>query len=106
MLSITLSGHLAADAAIRNGAKGEFVTFKVIVNQKKGDETLTTGFDVTMPKTGVFEHLKKGTLVNIIGNFFTWESERDGKTFVNRTISAFMVELAGGKKKEGEGAEA
>lgn len=110
MQQIMIIGRLAADAAVksatRNGTKSEFVAFKVLVNEKSGDETITTGYDVTMAKTGVFEHLKKGTLVFVNGKFRHVLTEKDGKTYANLNVGALTVELLGGKKQEGEGAEA
>lgn len=102
---IHLLGNLTADAAlrstVRNGVKSEFVSFKMACNYRSGDQTVTTYYDVTAAKTGVFEYLKKGRSVAVAGRLhFAMTPDEKGAKWPHLNVSAVMVELppSGGKK--------
>lgn len=100
MQQIFLIGNLTADAevksATRNGNKSEFVSFKLACNEQIGDEKTTTYYDVTMARTGVFDFLKKGQKVGVVGRFkFTVSRDGNGKEYPHLNVSASGVELAG-----------
>jgi single-stranded DNA-binding protein len=102
MAKIIILGNLAADAEVKSTVRAdkpaEFVTFRVAENEKRGDENIPTYYDVTMGKTGVFEYLKKGQKVQVIGNFrFSLGEGKDGRSYPNLQVNALSVELAGRK---------
>ena len=102
MAKIIILGNLAADAEVktanRAGKATEFVTFRMAENEKRGDESVTTYYDVTMGKTGVLEYLKKGQKVLVFGGCrFTIGEGKDGKNYPNISVNAFSVELVGKK---------
>ena len=102
MAKIIILGNLTSDAevksVVRAGAPAEFVTFHVAENDRRGDESTPTYYDVTMGKTGVLEYLKKGQKVLVVGNFrFSMGEGKDGRTYPNLSVNAFSVDLAGKK---------
>ncbi len=108
MQHITIIGNLTKDAELRTtsrqGVKSEFVSFTVACNEQRGDEKATTFFEVTSAKTGVFDYLKKGQKVCVIGNFrFNKTKDANGKEYDHLNIAAYGLELAGSlpaKKEE------
>jgi single-stranded DNA-binding protein len=115
MQIINITGNLAADAQEKSreytDAQGrrmvsEYVTFTVLVNNKRGETIKTTNYDVYMNKTNLTQYLKKGQKVVICGNLDLdlRQSDKDGKTYLNATISyPHHIELAGYRKQdEGE----
>lgn len=102
MAKIIILGNLTADAEVKSttraGKPAEFVTFRVAENEKRGDESIPTYYDVTMGRTGVLEYLKKGQKVQVIGNFrFSMGEGKDGRSYPNLSVTALSVELAGKK---------
>ena len=102
MAKIIILGNLTADAeaksTVKNDKTVEFVTFSVAENERRGDENISTYYDVMMGKTGVLEYLKKGQKVQVIGNFrFSLGEGKDGRSYPNLQVSALSVELAGKK---------
>ena len=102
MAKIIILGNLTSDAEVKSTVRAdkpaEFVTFRVAENEKRGDESIPTYYDVTMGKTDVLEYLKKGQKVQVIGNFrFSLGEGKDGRSYPNLQVSALSVELAGKK---------
>ena len=101
MAKIIILGNLTADAELKSTVKNdktvEFVTFSVAENERWGDESISTYYDVMMGKTGVLEYLKKGQKVQVIGNFRFSVTNKDGRSFPNLQLNSFRVELVGKK---------
>ena len=110
MQIIMLTGRLVKDAILKSntvqGVKTEFVSFTLACNENRGDSTNATFYDVTMPKTGVFEYLKSGQAVSVVGRFrYSVSKDSDGKEYHHLNVSAMNVELSGGKKKDSDSQE-
>ena len=112
MQNIMLIGRLTEDAVVksttRQGVKNEFVSFSLACNEERGDERSATFYDVTMPKTGVVDYLKKGQMVSILGRFrFNMTEDKEGKKWPHLNVSVMDIQLTGsGKKPEAEAADA
>lgn len=109
---ITLTGRLTDDAelrsSIRQGVKNEFVSFTLAVNESIGDEETSTFYDVTMGKSGIFDYLKKGTMVSLIGRFrfIMQEDKEKKKQYPHLNVRVMDIELVGGKKETPQQEEA
>ena len=93
---INVVGRIVDDAELKQSKDGnsQFISFRVAVNEKKGDDTRTTYYDVTHPSTGVYHFLKKGRNVCVLGPLSIWQSSgQDGKTYLNAHISAKVIDL-------------
>lgn len=104
MQNIFITGRLTEDAvaksSIRQGIKTEFVTFSVACNEDRGDERSATFYNVTMSKTKLFEYLKKGQMVAIIGRFRFLTSEDEKKNVhYHLNVSVMDIQLLGSGKK-------
>lgn len=99
---IHIVGKIVEDAELKKSKDGnsQFIAFRVAVNEKKGDDTRTTYYDITHPTTGVFHFLKKGRTVCVMGPLSIWQSNgQDGKTYLNAHISAKLIDLVDSKEK-------
>ena len=109
MQIITLIGRLTKDATVRTSNKNvkrEFVSFSLACNEQKGDEKSTTFYDLTMPKTGILDYLKKGQIVSVMGRFrYEVTEDENGKQHAHLNVSVMDIELiASSKKSESENA--
>ena len=99
---INVVGRIVDDAELKQSKDGnsQFISFRVAVNEKKGDDTRTTYYDVTHPSTGVYHFLKKGRNVCVLGPLSIWQSSgQDGKTYLNAHISAKVIDLIDSREK-------
>ena len=99
---IHVVGKIVDDAELKQSKDGnsQFISFRVAVNEKKGDDTRTTYYDVTHPSTGVYHFLKKGRSVCVLGPLSIWQSNgQDGKTYLNAHISAKVIDLVDSREK-------
>jgi len=97
MVNINVIGRLGADAELINGKNGQFVSFRLAVDDRKNSEKTTTWFRVTLngDRVGkIVEYLTKGKLVNVMGteSVGTYQA-KDGSTQVSRDINASNVEF-------------
>lgn len=105
MQQITITGNLVADAEVKsrkstNGeAASEFVSFKVACNNRLGEVTETTFYDVTYRKSNVLNYLKKGQSVLVSGTLRAVKTAgENGKEYYNLHIyNTHTVELTGKK---------
>lgn len=103
MQQIIITGNLVADAQLKtkknNGEPDtEFITFKVASNNRIGEVTETTYYDVSYRKTRVFDYLKKGQSVLVSGSLrHTVSTGEDGNKYFNLQIYNATVELTGKK---------
>ena len=99
---INVVGRIVDNAELKQSKDGnsQFISFRVAVNEKKGDDTRTTYYDVTHPSTGVYHFLKKGRNVCVLGPLSIWQSSgQDGKTYLNAHISAKVIDLIDSREK-------
>lgn len=105
MQQIIITGNIVADAEVKSkkGSNGEvlseFVSFKVACNNRFGEVSETTFYDVTYKKSGVFDFLKKGQAVTVGGSLRVVRSTgNDGQVYHNMHIyNTHTVELQGRK---------
>ena len=99
MQNITISGNLASDARTIQGQNGnENMSFSVAVNDMRKGEKTVTYYDVSCPKTGVFDYLKKGQGVVVSGRLAISTVEKDDRTYTNINVYARDLELTGAPK--------
>lgn len=97
MVNINVLGRLGADAELVSGKNGQFVSFRMATDDRKGGEKITTWFRVTLNgdrATKLVEYLTKGKLVNVFGteSVGTYQA-KDGTTQVSRDINANSIEF-------------
>ena len=108
MLQAMLIGHLGADAESKSTNGNEFITFRIANTERWSDESgqvheQTTWVDCIMNgKPKVFEYLKKGQLVYVIGSVSlrVYSSAKEKCMKAGMTISVRQVELLGGKSDD------
>lgn len=94
MQNATIIGNLVADGEIKKrGDGGEYIAFRVAVNDNRGESKKTQYFDVYCQKSGVITHLSKGQKVLVYGHLGLSATSKDGNTYVNASISAKEVEI-------------
>lgn len=97
MVNINVIGRLGADAELINGKNGQFVSFRLAVDDRKNNAKITSWFRVTLngDRAGkIVEYLTKGKLINVVGteSVGTYQA-KDGSTQVSRDISASNIEF-------------
>lgn len=110
MFSMTIAGRLGADAETRFTQGGQSVTgFRVAVDVFRGKDrgTETEWVDCSLwgeRGEALAEHLKKGTVVSIIGEpgARAYESKQDGSLKAALQLKVRDLTLLGGGKREGE----
>lgn len=99
MQIVFLIGRLTEDAVLRTasrqGVKYEFITYALAVNEERGNERITTYYDVNGPKTGDLAFLKKGAKVALVGNYLCTESVNatTGRTYHRHNVSTLKLEV-------------
>ena len=97
--NINVIGRLGVDAEIKESAKGQFVTYRMAVDewnpQTKARETVWFRVtDFTNRTVSIAEHLKKGRQVYVSGsencNLYT---DKEGKTQISREITAYVTDF-------------
>lgn len=102
MQVITICGNLPEDAVAKtrkDDPTKEFISFKVMVNETYGNDKTTTVYDVLYSKTKIFDYLKKGQKVLVVGDLTVTQNEKDGKSYVNLSIRPHRLELCGASPK-------
>ena len=106
MFQAIVIGNLGADAQCHNSQGSEFISFRVAHTDRwkdtNGDvKERTTWVDVTMNgKPAVFEFLKRGTAVAVIGSVSlrVYSSPRDRMMKAGAQVAARSIELLGGAR--------
>lgn len=101
MVNVNIIGRLGADAELINGKNGQFLTFRMAVEDRKrnGDksEKTTSWFRVNFNSDRVsklVEYLTKGKLINVIGTeSVSIYNAKDGTPQISRDISASNIEF-------------
>lgn len=93
MQTITLCGHLTADAEIRMIGDTERICFTAAVNGGGEGADGTTFYSCMMRRTNVLNYLKKGVKVVLIGEQRIKVIEKDGRTFFNLNVYVDRLQL-------------
>jgi single-strand DNA-binding protein len=97
MVNVNVIGRLGADAELINGKNGQFLSFRMAVDDRVKNEKTTTWFRVTLNGDRVsklVEYLTKGKLINVIGTETVGiYNAKDGTPQVSRDIAASNVEF-------------
>lgn len=92
MQTLTLWGHLTADAEVRMIGDTERICFTVAANGGDGADS-TTFYSCTMRRTNVLNYLKKGVKVVLIGEQRVKVTEKGGRTFFNLNVHVDRLRL-------------
>lgn len=105
MNKVFLSGRLTSDPEVRytQNTNQAITIFSLAV--KKGKDTMFINNITAWNKTGEFisKYVKKGTLINLIGELRVREYEKDNKKYHITEVVANEVEFGENKKEEKEG---
>lgn len=97
MVNVNVIGRLGADAELINGKNGQFLSFRMAVDDRVKNEKTTTWFRVTLNGDRVsklVEYLTKGKLINVIGTETVGiYNAKDGTPQISRDIAASNVEF-------------
>ena len=103
MMQVTIAGNIGRDAEVRKTQSGDSVTgFSVAVETRRGQEKVTTWFDVSLwgvRGERLASYLTKGGKVAVAGELGT--REHNGKTYL--TVRASEITLQGGGNRDGGG---
>ncbi len=96
---IEIIGNLTADAELKSGKDGkQFIVFRVGVYENRGDERISTFYDVSYPNGGIFGYLKKGRQVYVSGKLSISATLWNNAPYLNARISARDIELCGSRE--------
>lgn len=106
MISVSFVGRLGQDAQLRTvGERGsQVLELSVAVNQRRGQEDLTTWFRVSLwgrSAVGLQPHALKGREVFVAGKLYSREWTKDGVTRTSLEVDAQDVRLVGSRPDEG-----
>ena len=93
MQTITLCGHLTADAEIRMIGDTERICFTIATNSSCDGTESTTFYSCMMRRTNVMNYLNKGIKVVLIGELRVKVTEKEGRTFFNLNVYADRLQL-------------
>lgn len=95
MQQILITGNIGKDAEIKQFSGKDYTVFSVGVNEKKGQEKVTTWWNVYKygSNDALRPYLLKGTQVLIQGGFSYKVDTKDGKTYVNMNVNCDRLEL-------------
>lgn len=96
-VKVNVIGRLGADAEVREGKNGKFVTFRVATDEYKNNTNETIWLSVSdfTPRTlKLAEYLKKGKLIDVSGiESCRLYNDKNGQTQIARDILADRVEF-------------
>lgn len=95
--TMTIVGNLCADASSFFSKKGNnTMKMTVACNRTRKSETNTTYYEVVMKKTEVFDYLKKGRQVTVVGDYSCRETtDKNGAPRIEQCIYASSIALGG-----------
>ena len=105
--SVVLAGNVVADPESRSTNSGKAIaSFRLAINNPLNDKDVVFIDVDTWEKQAEFvsKHVKKGSLVSVIGRLKQDSWEKEGKKFSKILIVAERVNFIGGKKKDAEAA--
>ena len=96
-VKVNVIGRLGADAEVREGKNGKFVTFRVATDEYKNNTNETIWLSVSdfTPRTlKLAEYLKKGKLIDVSGvESCRLYNDKNGQAQIARDILADRVEF-------------
>ena len=95
MITLHFTGHVGRDAEIKDVAGKQVVKFAVASKQGKDEQVIWVNCDY-WTGTKVGEFIKKGTLIEVVGQLR--EREHDGKKY--QSCNVMQVELLGGRQDQ------
>jgi len=110
MVDVFVIGRLAADAEVKDGKNGKFLSFRMAVDDydySNGEKT-TAWFSVTCPNERAIrikDYLTKGKMVKVNGSeHVRTYPAKDGSTQIGRDIAAYNIDFvsAGGGQQDGK----
>ncbi len=101
MQTITLCGHLTADAEVRMLSDTERICFIVAANSGGNGNDSTTFYSCMMRMTNVLNYLKKGVKVVLIGEQRVKITEKEGRTFFNLNVYVDRLQLMSPEEMSG-----
>lgn len=97
MQKISIIGKVVADAELKKSKNGsEYVGFTVAVEEKMGEETRVTYYDVWTSRTNIVNWIKKGRTIYVSGKISISAICRDNKAYLNAHVTATDVDFMGG----------
>lgn len=93
MQTITLCGHLTADAEVRMIGDTERICFTVAANCCGNGNDSTTFYSCMVRMPNVLNYLKKGVRVVLIGKQRVKITEKEGRTFFNLNVYVDRLQL-------------
>ena len=105
--SVVLAGNVVADPESRSTNSGKAIaSFRLAINNPLSDKDVVFIDVDTWEKQAEFvsKHVKKGSLVSVIGRLKQDSWEKEGKKFSKILVVAERVNFIGGKKKDAEAA--
>jgi single-strand DNA-binding protein len=98
-------GHLGKDAETRAAGSSQVVTFSIAYTRKRKDEETTTWFRCQWfgdRAVKVAQYLTKGKAVQVVGELYQREYEKDGAKRTSLEVDVRDVTLLGGGEREQE----
>jgi single-strand DNA-binding protein len=108
MNKLMIIGNVGKDPVVNTVNGKQVANFSVGVSKKSKGENQTTWFDVALwEKAGVYPYIKKGSHVYVEGEVSvrTYD-KKDGGQGVSLNITAFQIELLGGRSAQAEQTQA
>ena len=104
--TIIIDGHIGANGAeVRQTRSGKRYLKFSIANNSTPNQEKADWYDVICYEPGIIDNLAeyftKGTHVMVIGNFKADVNvDRNGKVWLNQTITAYSIQFVGGRDRE------
>ena len=95
MITLHFTGHVGRDAEIKEVAGKQVIKFAVAAKQGKEEPAIWVNCDY-WTSTKVGEFIKKGTLIEVVGQLK--EREHEGKKY--QSCNVMQVELLGGRQEQ------
>jgi len=99
---LVIIGHLGKDAECRDAGQSKVVSFSVAVTRKRKDKETTTWFRCDWfgeRAVKVMQFLTKGKAVQVVGELYEDEYEKDGVIKKSLKVDVKDVTLLGGGEK-------
>lgn len=96
MQKISIIGKVVADAELKQSKSGnQYVSFAVAVEEKMGEETRVTYYEVGTSRTNILNWIKKGRTIYVSGKISLNAICRDNKAYLNAYVSATDIDFMG-----------
>lgn len=97
MQKVIISGNVGRDSEISTFGDRQRLTFTVACSEGRGDQKVTTWYDVEYHNVGLQQYIKKGRQVVVVGKLRVKAYvAKDGTQRIGINVYADSVELVGG----------